>query len=68
MWGRRLMHIGFWWKKPEGKILLGRPGWEDNIQMDLRGIVWGGMYWIDLDMDRDRQKAFPNIVMNVRVP
>jgi hypothetical protein len=50
--------------KPEGKILLGRPGWEDNIQMDLRDIVWGGMYWIDLFMDRDRWKAFLAMLFN----
>jgi hypothetical protein len=28
--------------KPEGKRALGRPRhrWEDNIEMDLRGIDW----------------------------
>jgi hypothetical protein len=36
--------------KPEGKISLGIPGrrWEVNIKMDLRGIEWGGIDWIDL--------------------
>jgi hypothetical protein len=36
--------------KPEGNRLLGisRHRWEDNIKMDLREIVWGGMDWIDL--------------------
>jgi hypothetical protein len=36
--------------KPEGKRPLGRPRrrWEDNIKMDLLGIGWGGMDWIDL--------------------
>jgi hypothetical protein len=36
--------------KPKGKSLLGRKrhGWIDNIQMDVRGIVWGGMDWIDV--------------------
>jgi hypothetical protein len=28
--------------------------WEDNIEMDLRGIGWGGMDWIDLALDRDQ--------------
>jgi hypothetical protein len=32
-------------RKPEGKRPLGRPRrrWEDNIKMDLREIVWGGV-------------------------
>jgi hypothetical protein len=36
--------------KPEGKRPQGRPRlrWEDNINMDLRGIGWGGMDWINL--------------------
>jgi hypothetical protein len=28
--------------------------WVDNIKMDLRGIGWGGMDWIDLAQDRDQ--------------
>jgi hypothetical protein len=33
-----------------GKRLLGKPRcrWVDNIKMDLRGIGWDGMDWIDL--------------------
>jgi hypothetical protein len=40
---------------PEGKGPLGRlrHRWEDNIEMDLREIGWGGMDWIDLAQDRD---------------
>jgi hypothetical protein len=36
--------------KPKGKTPLKRPRcrWVDNIKMDLREIVWGGMDWIDL--------------------
>jgi hypothetical protein len=42
--------------KPEGKRQLGRPRrmWVDNIEMDLRGIGWDGMDWIDLARDRDQ--------------
>jgi hypothetical protein len=29
--------------KPEGKRLLGRRRWEDNIKVDLRAIGWSGM-------------------------
>jgi hypothetical protein len=40
---------------PEGKWLLGGPkhGWVDNIKMDLRGIGWNGVDWIDMAQDRD---------------
>jgi hypothetical protein len=40
--GRRGMHIGFWWRNQED-LYVG----EDNIEMDLREIGWGGMDWID---------------------
>jgi hypothetical protein len=50
--------------KPEGKRPLERPRrrWVGNIKMDLWGIVWDAMGWIDLAPDRDRRKAFVNIV------
>jgi hypothetical protein len=42
--------------KSEGKRSLGRPGrkWEDNIKMDHKEIVRGGMDWIHLAQDRDQ--------------
>jgi hypothetical protein len=56
--------------KPEGTRPLGRPRrrWVNNIEMDLRGIEWGGMNWIDLAQDRDQWRALVNTVMNLRVP
>jgi hypothetical protein len=56
--------------KPEGKRPLERPSrrWEDNISMDLRDIVWGGMNWIHLAQERDPWRALVNTVMNLRVP
>jgi hypothetical protein len=38
---------------PEGKRPLGRPrrGWVDNIKMDLGGIRWNNMDWVDLTQD-----------------
>ena len=57
-------------EKPEGKRPLGRPirRWEDNIKMDLREVVCGGMDWIDLAQDRDRWRALVNTVRNLWVP
>jgi hypothetical protein len=56
--------------KHEGRRPLGRPRlrWEDNINMDLREVGWGGVDWIDLAQDRDRWQALVNEVMNLRVP
>jgi len=56
--------------KPEGKRPLGRPrpGWEDNIKMDLQKVGCGGIDWIELAQDMDRWRALVNAVMNLRVP
>jgi hypothetical protein len=45
--------------KPEGKRPLGRSRrlQVDNIKMDLRGIGWDDMDWIDLAQDRDKWRA-----------
>jgi hypothetical protein len=42
--------------KPEGRRPLRKPrsGWGDNIKMDLREMVWGGMDWIDLTQGTDQ--------------
>jgi hypothetical protein len=52
--------------KPEGKRLLGRPRrrWVDNIKMDLSGIGWNGMDWIDLAQNRDQCRALVNTVVH----
>jgi hypothetical protein len=52
--------------KPEGKILLGRPGrrWKNNIEMVYDGIV----HWINLAQDRDYWRALVNTEMNLQVP
>jgi len=59
----------FWWGKPEGKSLPGRPRhrWEDNIKMDLQEVGWRSMDWIDLTQDRDWRWALVNVVMNLEV-
>jgi hypothetical protein len=57
-------------EKPEGKRLLGRPRRRlmDDIKMDIKGIGWGGMDWIDVAQDRDQWKVLINTVMKLRVP
>jgi hypothetical protein len=56
--------------KPERKRQLGRRRcrWDDNIRIDLRGIVWEGVDWIHLAQDRDHWRADVNTVMNLQVP
>jgi hypothetical protein len=56
--------------KPEGRILLGRPGhrWVDNTKMELGEIGWGGVDWIGLAQDRYQWSALVNTVMNLWVP
>jgi hypothetical protein len=55
---------------PEGKRPLGRPRcrWVDNIKIDLRGLRWNGMDWIDLAQNRNQWRVPVNAVMNLRVP
>jgi hypothetical protein len=36
--------------------------------MNLRGIAYGGMDWIDLVQVRDQWKAFANTVVNLWIP
>jgi hypothetical protein len=42
--------------KPEGESPLRKPRcrWKYNIKIDLRGVTWDGMDWINLDEDRDK--------------
>jgi hypothetical protein len=56
--------------KPGGKRPLGkcRHRWENNIKMDLQEVGCGGMDWIQLAQDRDRWRAFVNVVTNLQVP
>jgi len=52
-------------KSPHGRSRL---RWEDNSKMDLQEVGCGGMDWIDLAQDSERQQALVNAVIKLRVP
>ena len=54
--------------RPEGRRPLGRPRcrWEDN-KIELQEVGWGGMDWIELAQDRNRWRAFVNVIMNLQI-
>jgi hypothetical protein len=56
--------------KPEGKRPLGRQRRRlvDNIKMDLRGIGWYRVDFIDMAQDMDQWRALVNTVLNLQVP
>jgi hypothetical protein len=45
-----------------------RRRWVVNIKLDIRGIGWDGVNWIDLAQDSDKWRALVNAVVNLRVP
>ena len=53
--------------KPEGKkpFARRRHGWADRIEMDLKEIGRGGLYWIDLARGRDKFCAFVNTIVKL---
>jgi hypothetical protein len=68
--GERRCAYGVLVGKPERKRPLRRRRgrWEDNIEVDLKEIGWGGVYRIDLAQDVDKLWVVVNAVMNHRVP
>jgi hypothetical protein len=68
-WGKRNTYsilVG----KAEGMRPLERPKsrWVDNINIDLKGIGWGIMNWVDVAQDMDQWRDLLDTVMNLRVP
>jgi hypothetical protein len=39
----------------------------ERREIDLRGIGWDGMDWIEMAQDRDQWRALVNTTMNLRV-
>jgi hypothetical protein len=57
-------------RRPGGRRSLGRHRrrWEDNIEIDLQEVGWGGMEWIAVAENRDMWRVLVNAVMNLWVP
>ena len=56
------------------KILTGKPlgrprrRWEDNVRMDLKEIGINSRSWVNSSQDKDFEKPFVNVTLNLRVP
>ena len=57
-------------------VLVGRHGgmrslvshrcrWEDTIKVDLKGVRWGSLDWIELALGRERWRVFVNRIINL---
>jgi hypothetical protein len=45
-----------------------RNRWDNNIKVDVKGMGWVGMDWINLVQDKEKRKALVNMIMNIQVP
>jgi hypothetical protein len=55
VWGKREVHIGFWWGDLREGDNLGDPGVDGRIILKRIFKKWdGGMNWIELAQDTDR--------------
>jgi len=62
--------LNIFWSETWRERPLGTPRrrWEDNIRMDLRGIGWEGVGWIDLAEDKVQWQPLVNTAMTLNVP
>jgi hypothetical protein len=69
VWGRELVHTGFWWGHLRERHHLEDPGLDGRIILRWIFRKWnrgGDMDWIDLAQDRRRWRALLTTVMNLR--
>jgi hypothetical protein len=52
----------------KGTLVGPRCRWEDIIKIDLNGIVWDGVDWIYVAVDRAERWDVVNAAINRRVP
>ena len=76
MWVGHVAHVG---ERSTYRVLVGKLGgkrplgipkhrWEDNVKMNIKEVVVGGIDWIDLAEDKDRWQSLVNAVMNLCIP
>ena len=76
---RRTGHITSMEKRGVYRVVVGKSGvkrplgrprirWEDSKKLDLHEVECEGMDWIELAQDKDRWRAFVNVVMFLRDP
>jgi hypothetical protein len=69
VWGRGMVHRGFWWKNLRERNNLEDLGVNGRIILKCIFKKWdAGMDWFDLAQDEDRWRSLVNTVMNLRIP
>jgi hypothetical protein len=63
-WGRRVLHIGFWWEGQKERDV----GGTIILKRILREMVCEDTDWIALAQDRDQWMGLVKTVMNLWVP
>jgi hypothetical protein len=52
-------------KKPLGRY---RRRWEASIKVDIKEVMWEGVYWIHVNQDEDKCWAVVVALMNIGMP
>jgi hypothetical protein len=67
VWETGEVYAGLWWGKLSERAHLEDLG-NDNSEMDLQEVGWGGTDWTALSQDKDRWQVLVNVVMNFWFP